>query len=103
MNRVKLSITNEAGQTLCKIGTSVPGPKGNEYTDQEIVELLRELSNLLSAKTEQDLYFDSSRVDEEDEKQKQLIKKWSWLFDGTHNASSKAMLIESQETPYNEV
>jgi hypothetical protein len=105
MNRVKLSITTESGQTLCKIGTSISPPKGAEYTDQEIAELLCELSRMLSAKQEVDEFLDSSYEDEEaareEAESQRLIAKWAFLFDGTHNERGPtAMLIESQERLY---
>jgi hypothetical protein len=107
MNRVKLSITNSSGQTLCKIGTSISPPKGAEYTDREIAELLCELSRMLSAKQEVDEFLDSSWDDEEaareaaaEAENQRIIAKWAWLFDGSHNERvPTVMLIESQETP----
>lgn len=116
MNRVKLSITNESGQTLCKIGTSIPAPRGAEYTDQEIADLLRELSCMLSSKTEHDEFLnapsveswesepmttESLPVDEaEQARLDALVRKWAFLFEAEGRPRNPtAMLIESQETP----
>lgn len=117
MNRVKLSITTESGQTLCKIGTSISPPKDAEYTDREIAELLRELSCMLSVKEEQDEFLDSPSIEsweselmmteslpfneDEDACLKRFVAKWAFLFDRSHSGRSPtAMLIEAQETPY---
>ena len=49
MNRVKLTIKNDCGQTLCKIGTSISEPACKEYSDAELEGMLRELANMIEA------------------------------------------------------
>lgn len=51
MNKVKLTIKNDAGETLCKIGTSINQSKDEEYSDSEIANLLRKMADLLDCKS----------------------------------------------------
>lgn len=87
MNRVKLTISNDSGKTLCKIGTSIDEPAGIEYTDKEIADALADMATMLYKSF-------SVRVDS-------IAEKWKDVLDYNNDSPSpKAMLIESQEVKF---
>jgi hypothetical protein len=51
MNRVKITIKDDDGNLLCKIGTSINKPMKDEYTNNELIEMIEELSAALAAKS----------------------------------------------------
>jgi len=62
MNRVKLTIKNDAGDTIFKLGSSVKAK--SEYSDVEVAAILFDLSDMImnelrrdSEKTEKQLMF----------------------------------------------
>lgn len=68
MNRVKLTISDESGKTLCKIGTSIPFPEDDyEYTDLEIAAALLEMARSLQDSANHRSY---------------LTGRWSGVLDG---------------------
>jgi hypothetical protein len=48
-NRFKFTVKNEDGTLLCKVGSNVPPPKQDEYTDVELACILRELADSLDS------------------------------------------------------
>lgn len=54
MNRVKLTIKDDRGNPLCKIGTSIAVPSGREYSDAEISQILRDWACMFDTKIQLD-------------------------------------------------
>ena len=86
MNRVKLTVSDESGKTLCKMGTSIDKPAGFEYSDMELADALLGMVDTLKAAHAQ-------RVET-------LTKKWAAVLDPKPSGSNvKAILLEAQERP----
>lgn len=79
MNRVKLTVSDESGKTLCKIGTSIDLPAGPEYNDKELADMLADTATML---------YQSHAQREQVGLNAESLGK------------APVMLIESQETPY---
>lgn len=48
MNQLKLTVKDIAGNTLCKIGTSIADPVDREYSDKELADVLTEMAHSLN-------------------------------------------------------
>ena len=47
MNRVKLTIKDENGNCLCKVGTSIEAKVREEYSNEDLIALLDEIKEML--------------------------------------------------------
>lgn len=86
MNRVKLTVSDESGKTLCKIGTSIDDPAGLEYTDKELADALTGMAHTLNESYKH-------RVDA-------LTAKWAAVLGAESSGNKTVMLMEAQERPY---
>lgn len=87
MNRVKLTIIDDNGKTLCKIGTSIDPPIGLEYNDKELADALADMATML--------------YKSHTERVALLTEKWKAVLDYNDDAPSpKALLIEAQEVKF---
>jgi hypothetical protein len=86
MNRVKLTVKDESGKTLCKLGTSIDDPAGFEYTDKELADALTGMAYVLNEAHK-------NRSDA-------LIKKWAAVLGSESSDNKTVMLLEAQETPF---
>jgi hypothetical protein len=89
MNRVKLTICDNSGNTLCKIGTSIEPPIGLEYNDKEIADALDGMADILRG----NWAWREQRVST-------VVEKWAAVLNAESLGKAQAMLIEAQETPY---
>jgi hypothetical protein len=89
MNRVKLTIRDEGGNTLCKIGTSIEPPIGLEYNDKEIADALDGMADILRG----NWAWREQRVSD-------VVEKWADVLNAESSGLAKVMLLEAQERPY---
>jgi hypothetical protein len=86
MNRVKLTVSDESGKTLCKIGTSIDDPAGLEYTDAELADALTGMAYTLN--------------EAHKHRSDALTAKWAAVLGAESSTNKTAMLLEAQETPF---
>ena len=91
MKRVKLSILDDNGKTLCKIGSSIDDPADLEYTDKELADALIGMAYTLNESYKH-------RSDAPISKLATVLGAESTVASG-RSSNVTAILLEAQEAP----